>query len=206
VRELAGHPLLAYSIQVAKDSGLFGEHIYVTSDSQEYLDIAASYGAQALPLEPPHATGLDAHWLKHAWTSLGITINDYFILRPTSPFRTRAILKDAYNKYGACGQKPLKAIRRVKDRPEKLWYANSFDVMTPCVRGSAHLEPSMQTPDIYIQDSSLEIRPIWFKGNEAQYTPYFSLGYGGFSIDYEDDWILAEALIERGLAKLPEIK
>jgi hypothetical protein len=36
--------------------------------------------------------------------------------------------------------------------------------------------------------------------------PFFTQGYEGFDINSEDDWILAEALIERGLAQLPEVK
>lgn len=44
VRHLAGQPLIAYSIQQAKHTGLF-DYVAVSSDSQEILDIARQYGA-----------------------------------------------------------------------------------------------------------------------------------------------------------------
>ncbi|OQB31836.1 MAG: hypothetical protein BWY09_02900 [Candidatus Hydrogenedentes bacterium ADurb.Bin179] len=36
--------------------------------------------------------------------------------------------------------------------------------------------------------------------------PFFTDGYEGFDLNTEDDFILAEALIEGGLATLPEVK
>ena len=41
-RMLAGHPLLAYTIQAALDSGIFDRGVWVSSDSLETLDIARS--------------------------------------------------------------------------------------------------------------------------------------------------------------------
>ena len=44
IKELNGKPLLAYSIEVAKKSGLFDE-IMVSTDSPEYAKIAKSFEA-----------------------------------------------------------------------------------------------------------------------------------------------------------------
>src|SRR3990167_4468109 len=44
-----GHPLLAYTIRRAIDSQLYSE-VVVTSDSEQYLNIAKQYGAEALLL------------------------------------------------------------------------------------------------------------------------------------------------------------
>ena len=44
IKELCGKPLLVYSIEAAKASGLFDE-IMVSTDSKKYADIARSYGA-----------------------------------------------------------------------------------------------------------------------------------------------------------------
>jgi len=205
IRELAGHPLLAYSIQVAKDSGLFGEHIYVTSDSQEYLDIAESYGAKALPIEPKFGMGHDDYWIEWALQSLSEGFKRIFILRPTSPFRTVEMLRDAYAISALGGRlHPLKAISPIRERPEKMWCSKGTFI-EPYTEGEKHLDPSYTFNALFLQDSSLEIRHTGYWGGQ-QYRPYFSQGYEGFSIDYEDDWILAEALIERGLVTLPGIK
>ena len=44
IRELAGHPLIAYTIRAARDSGRF-EKVLVSSDDTETLDIAVRYGS-----------------------------------------------------------------------------------------------------------------------------------------------------------------
>ena len=44
VRLLNGRPLLAYAIAAARASGIFSE-VYVSTDSEEYADIAGAYGA-----------------------------------------------------------------------------------------------------------------------------------------------------------------
>ena len=46
-----GHPLIAYSIRNSINSGVFTDVIVVT-DSQNYADIAISYGASVPALRP----------------------------------------------------------------------------------------------------------------------------------------------------------
>src|ERR687895_1061980 len=65
VRPLAGHPLLAYAIETALQSGVF-ERVVVSTDSEEIAGIARWYGAEVPFLRPPEyatATSPDAEWL-----------------------------------------------------------------------------------------------------------------------------------------------
>ncbi|MCR4924387.1 MAG: CMP-N-acetlyneuraminic acid synthetase, partial [Lachnospiraceae bacterium] len=52
IREMAGKPLLAYSIEAAKKSGLY-DTIHVSTDSEKYMEIAKGYGAQVPFLRSP---------------------------------------------------------------------------------------------------------------------------------------------------------
>lgn len=45
IKELCGKPLIAYTIEQAKESGLF-EHIVISTDSDEIASAALSYGAE----------------------------------------------------------------------------------------------------------------------------------------------------------------
>jgi CMP-N,N'-diacetyllegionaminic acid synthase len=56
IRNLAGKPLIAYSLKQAKDCGLF-DLIAVSSDSQEILSIARLYGADIIIERPDHLAG-----------------------------------------------------------------------------------------------------------------------------------------------------
>lgn len=51
IKEFAGKPLIAYSIQAAKSSGLF-EKIIVSTDSEQVAEIARHYGAEVPFLRP----------------------------------------------------------------------------------------------------------------------------------------------------------
>ena len=51
VRPLAGHPLLAYAIETALQSGCF-ERVVVSTDSEEIADVARWYGADVPFLRP----------------------------------------------------------------------------------------------------------------------------------------------------------
>jgi len=203
VRELAGHPLLAYTIQVAKDSGLFGEHIYVSSDSDEYLAIAEKYGARPLNRIGGGDDESDSAWISQAFYEIHrywdcSVIERYFILRPTSPFRSKYMLERACLLSGGLN---LKAVELTKQRPEKMWRNGR-----PFIPGGYHLEQSSTFEPLFVQNGALEIRQNKHIPLDGPIVQFHTEGYEGFDINTEEDWILAEALIERGLAKLPEIK
>jgi N-acylneuraminate cytidylyltransferase len=52
IRDFVGKPLVAYSIEVAKASGLF-DKIVVTTDNEEVANIAIDYGAEVPFIRPP---------------------------------------------------------------------------------------------------------------------------------------------------------
>ena len=51
IRPLAGHPVIAYTIAAALQSGIFSA-VIVSTDSEEYARIAAYYGAESAILAP----------------------------------------------------------------------------------------------------------------------------------------------------------
>jgi len=95
-RPLAGHPLLAYTVAPALESGVFSS-VIVSTDSEETAVIARHYGAEVPFLRPAAFSGdtsPDIEWLEHALTELqrqGRAWDAFSLLRPTSPFRTAAV-------------------------------------------------------------------------------------------------------------------
>lgn len=85
--------MIAYTIECARDSGIFDE-IYVSTDSKEIAQIATAYGARvpaALPpnLALPDQASMGACAYMHDWLrTQGAAPWDYlFCLQPTSPLR-----------------------------------------------------------------------------------------------------------------------
>ena len=65
IRPLGGHPVIAYTIAAALESGVF-ETVIVSTDSEETAAIARGYGAEVPFLRPPRFAGdtsPDIEWL-----------------------------------------------------------------------------------------------------------------------------------------------
>lgn len=95
ILELGGKPLIAWTIEAALQSKYI-DTVLVTSDDNEILKVAESYGAMTIK-RPPHlasdtATSFDA--IKHAIENT--KQHDYVILlQPTSPLRDSNHIDDA---------------------------------------------------------------------------------------------------------------
>ena len=70
IKLLNGHPLLAYSIMAAKQSGVF-ETVICATDDEQYAEIARQYGASVPCLRPTSTAGsksADISWVEFMLT------------------------------------------------------------------------------------------------------------------------------------------
>ncbi len=100
VAELAGHPLLAFSIIAARQSGI--DRIILSTDSEAYAAIGRRYGAEIPFLRPSEIsddTSSDLDFMKHAMKELpkgnGELPEFWVHLRPTTPLREPGVIKKA---------------------------------------------------------------------------------------------------------------
>ena len=227
-RPLNGHPLIAYTIAAAAQSGVFSE-VVVCSDSANLALEAGDYGATGFVIREPAAdTQPDIVWVKQALR--GMNADAFAILRPTSPFRTVATIQRAYRQFMQCGDcvDSIRAVCPVTEHPYKMWvsigpvgYEAAYP-MKPLREGYHqdgtpwHSSPTQSLPMIYVQTSALEM--AWTRCVEVYGTisgrkisPFVTTGAESVSIDTEDDWAQAERLARErpdllpgvGLAGLP---
>ena len=218
VRELVGHPLLAYSIAAARESGLF-DAVVVSTDSEEIADVARRYGAEVPALRPAEiatATSPDIEWIRHMLGVLadaGRSFELFSLLRPTSPFRGGDMIRRAWERF--LGFDPpadsIRAVELCRQHPGKMWVIEG-DLMHPLLPQApgevpTHSRQYKSLPEVYVQNSSLEI--AWTRITEQneiageRVVPFLTDAVEGFTIDYESDWAEAERMIESGAAKLP---
>jgi len=100
-RILAGLPLFAHSVGQAVDSGLF-DHVIVTSDAEEVLGIAESFGATDLVIRPPELASDGSgkvpaivHAVVTVEERIGATFHTVVDLDATSPLRSGADIRGA---------------------------------------------------------------------------------------------------------------
>lgn len=217
IRPLAGHPLIAYSITAAKQSGIFNR-IVVSTDSSETAATAIKYGAEApfiRPVEFATSTSPDIEWIKHALSTTQETYDCFAIIRPTSPFRSADTIRRAWRQLlDSPHADSIRAVELCKQHPGKMWVVKGAS-MTPLLDQS-HLDVAWHAgqyqalPRVYVQNSALEIawtRVVWdWNCREGKVlVPFFTEEFEGFSIDYEEDWERAEQLVRQGRVSLPTI-
>jgi CMP-N-acetylneuraminic acid synthetase len=228
-RLLAGHPMLAYTIAPAIESGVFST-VIVSTDSEETAKVARHYGAEVPFLRPaPFAgdTSPDIEWLEHALTELGRqgrTWDAFSLLRPTSPFRTAATIRRAWGRFlGAAGVDSLRAVEKCAQHPGKMWVVQGermVPLLPPSSRGALddavpttqpwHSTPYQALPAVYVQNASLEIAwtRVVLEGRTIAgdvLVPFFTEDYEGFDINDPTDWLVAERLLADGAVQLPTV-
>lgn len=220
VRVVNGHPMLAYTIAPALESGVF-DRVIVSTDSEEIAAIARHYGAEVPFLRPAEFasdTSPDIEWLEHLLGELSRTGRQwdcFSLLRPTSPFRTPDMIRRAWTLFiGQDGVDSLRAVEKCAQHPGKMWVVRG-DRMFPLLpfgNGEQpwHSTPYQALPPIYVQNASLEIawtRVVFERRTIAgdAIVPFVTDGHEGFDINDPIDWMVAERLIADGLVTLPRV-
>ena len=221
VRLLGGHPVLAYTIAPAIESGVF-ESVIVSTDSEEVAAIARHYGAEVPFLRPAALAGdtsPDIEWVEYTLAELGRkgrTWDCFSLLRPTSPFRSADTIRRALAQFLAqAGVDSLRAVEKCAQHPGKMWVIRG-DRMFPLLpfgNGAQpwHSTPYQALPPVYVQNASLEI--AWTSVVSTRRSiagdvmvPFLTDGYEGFDINDPHDWMIAERLVADGAVRLPAVR
>lgn len=100
IKSLGGYPLIEWSIKACLKSRLI-DRVIVSTDSQEYADLAVKLGAEAPFLRPAEIAGdrsTDYDFVVHAldWFASHGGEPDYLVhMRPTTPYRAPVLIDQA---------------------------------------------------------------------------------------------------------------
>jgi CMP-N-acetylneuraminic acid synthetase len=219
IRALAGHPLLAYAIETAHQSGCF-ERVVVSTDSEEIAEVARWYGADVPFLRPPEyatATSPDIEWLAYTVERLPERYELFALVRATNPFRGPSVIRRGFEQLLATPEADsVRAVELVKQHPGKMWLLSEDQRIMRPLLDQSHLEITWHAgqyqalPQVYVQNSALEIawtRVVTETGTREGnvLAPFLTQGLEGFNVDDEEDWERAERLVASGEAALPEV-
>lgn len=160
VRDLAGHPLIAYSIEAALATVSVDRCIVSTEDA-EIRDVSLAYGAEVIdrPVELAQDTTRSADVVRHVLSSLsavGAMPEHFVLLQPTSPLRHQGHLDACLQAYfgaevccalSVCelAHHPYKALRLEAGRLEPLFHEADLD------------RPRQQLPEAYRQNGAIYV-------------------------------------------------
>ena len=201
IRPFAGKPIIGWTIQTAKASGLF-DRLIVSTDDDDIARVAVEYGAETPFLRPPELsddhTGL-IDVIQHAigWMrSERIPVEHVCCILATAPFLRADILADAFEELVASGASyafsvarypsPIQRALRIDSngRVEALWPENTM------LRSQDLEEAYHDAGQFYWGISeAFERGDVMFSNRSV---PIRLPGYLVQDIDTEEDWKLAE--------------
>jgi N-acylneuraminate cytidylyltransferase len=218
--DLNGHPLIAYTINCARQAGIF-EEIIVSTDSAEIAKISKEYGACNYSLRPESISGSlspDIDWLNFELGLRNFNGEDLIaILRPTNPLRTAHSIIRAIEIFKEHPEvDSLRAIKPVKEHPSKMWryshdnleiiaFDRNINIVT---RTYNHSSPLQTLETLYVQDASLEITTVRSVEKNSSISGIRTIGfqmpsYEGFDINFPEDLEYLKYLLAKGIINLP---
>lgn len=103
LRELAGKPLIAYSIEAALQSGLF-EEVYVCTEDEQIAKVATQFGATVPQLVPEELCGdlvashIPCQYIERQLPERG-QIDSLMCLQPSSPLRSAQDIRNSVQRF-----------------------------------------------------------------------------------------------------------
>lgn len=167
IREIGGKPMLAYSIEHAQRSNYINR-IIVSTDSEEYAELARKYGAETpflRPAEYAQDDSLDLEVFEHAlhwlWQEDEYRPDIVVQLRPTYPIRSvRDIDKMIEMLLADETLDSVRSIGPAKEVAHKMWYRDEKSgTIRPVLQDipEAYNKPRQQLPTIYYQNACIDV-------------------------------------------------
>lgn len=167
IRDVAGKPMMAWSIQQALDANLV-QRVIVSTDSEEYARLARKFGAEVPFIRPKEISAdnsTDLETFVHALNWLNE--NDNYIpdiclhLRPTHPLRDVSDIDTIIEILSA--NKELDSVRTIfpsEQTPYKMWTCDKSSILSPVSTvedfQEAWNEPRQKLPQTYIQNANID--------------------------------------------------
>ena len=166
IRLLGGKPLIAYTIEAAKQSKYI-DRVVVSTDGKRIADIAVEYGAEVPFLRPPEistakSTEFEFHLHALEWLKQNDGYEPELIvnLYPTSPFRKSSTIDSAVKEMLSHPEADsLRTVKRCSEHPYKMW-TFSGKYLQPFVsseNSNTHTLSYQLLPEVYIQNASIYI-------------------------------------------------
>lgn len=202
-KKLGDKPLIAFSIEQAKESNCFSK-IIVSTDDEEIATISKKYGAEIpfiRPSELANDTASSITVVQHA-VDFFESKNEYFdaicLLQPTSPFREKNLINKAIEKFTNSDSDALISVLKVPHEYNPHWVFKEDDngKLHIATGESEIIKRRQDLPTAFFRDGSIYLTKIdtikkgSFYGEKLTYILNNPNLY--VNIDTMEDWNQAE--------------
>jgi CMP-N-acetylneuraminic acid synthetase len=203
VRELAGKPLIAYSIECAQATAQIDD-VVVSTDDDEIADVSRSFGARVV--RRPRALAQDdtptVPVLLHVLDEMGEREQPSRVVtvQPTSPLRGARVLRDAIALLTPAFDSVI-GVCEPEHTPYKMFHITD-DALIPIFPDVPRGVPRQKLPTVYRENGAVYVTwrdvlrdqgSIW----GARARPYLMNVEASVDIDTLDDFALAEHFLKQ---------
>lgn len=204
IRPLGGRPLIQWTIDAARDAGVF-DRIVVSTEDAEVASLARSAGAE-VPFERPSHLAVDPAGVVqvalHALETLqaqGAAFDVICIMLPTCPFRTADDIRNAFERFGSRPEPNLMSVSPFEHTPFNAMGIDSGGILFPHIP-ERFGRKSQEQPAAYRPNGALHILDVaWFQRSRSYLAPpiiaYVMPRERSIDIDTEADFADAESLV-----------
>lgn len=161
IRDLNGKPLISYTIDAAKKSGL--DRVVFSTDSEEYADIAKRYGIEIPFIRPEEHSTVDAkaidvvrHALEFFEKEEGWKPDAIMYLQPTSPFRRAERIDEAIELLNNNPEvDSVISVREAIEHPYYMFQPHENEQLKPYVELENRPERRQDLPELFTLNDNI---------------------------------------------------
>jgi CMP-N-acetylneuraminic acid synthetase len=208
IAKIGDKTLLELAVKVGLDCKIVDD-VYISTDCNEYENIALNAGAKSLGLRPEEFATDSAKSIDVVIDLINKLEEKYdflVLLQPTSPIREP---KDIENMISIIKEKKADACVSVtqfeEPHPFKLKSIDSDGYVKSFIDGTTSEVPRQSLPKVYALNGAIYITKIETILNEKTFLPKKTVPYimdTNINIDSEEDFILLEAMVQKKKVKV----
>lgn len=211
-RHLGGEPLVSHSIRQAL-SVASPEHICVTTDSPQVLEIAAQHGVSPGFVRPANLSDDKAdsravilHALEQMQTLRGNSYDRVLLLQPTSPFRSREDMLMALEMYDDSVDMVVSAVETHANPYFAVFLSDSMGMLRKAI--ASDMTRRQDCPKAFMLNGAVYVFNVQSlrEGPASRFERircYQMPASSNVDLDTELDWKWAEFLLAEGVVSLP---
>lgn len=211
IREIAGKPLIAWTIEAARQSRCI-DRLILSSEDPEIISVAKNWGCDVPFVRSQEFATDQVSGVETVIDAIGrVERHDWVVmLQPTSPFRTTEDIDGCIERCVARKANACVTLTEAEKSPYWMFSIRPDDTLAPVVGGIASVSDlpmyRQALPKSFVLNGAVYVaRTAWLKANKTFVTDD-TLGYlmpqeRSLDVDTELDWKLMEILM-RGRAAL----
>jgi N-acylneuraminate cytidylyltransferase len=165
IREVAGKPLIAWTIAEAKKSK-FIDRLILSSDDEQIIRVAQEYGCEVPFIRPAELARDDTPGIDpvlHALESLSQKYDYVVLLQPTSPLRSAADIDDCIAKCALEDNNACVTVTQAEQSPYWMYSISREGSVVPIVKNDGFFR-RQDLPTAYVLNGAVYVaRTDWLK-------------------------------------------